>query len=135
MPRFKHHFMRIFVTLLVTVFFANTVYAGGMMVSANIGEAQSAAEINHSHEDTGFVAQGHAQHHQHISAAAQDGDVHDSKSHTACKQCNHCLACYSILLPSIPETMASANSPVLTLRVTSLYLSPTSPLLQRPPIA
>lgn len=135
MPRFKHHFMRIFVTLLVTVFFANTVYAGGMMVSANIGEAQPASAINHSHEDTGFVAEGHAQHHQHITVAAQNGDVHDSKSHTACKQCHHCLACFSIMLPTIPEIIASADKPVLAMSVTSLYLSPTSPLLQRPPIA
>lgn len=127
--------MRIFVTLLVTVFFANTVYAGGMMVSANSGEAQQVSAINHSHEDTDFVAEGHAQHHQHFSAAAQDGDVHDSKSHTACKQCHHCLACFSILLPTIPEMITSANKPVLAMSVTSLYLSPTSPLLQRPPIA
>lgn len=127
--------MRIFVTLLVTVFFANTVYAGGMMVSANIGEAQLVSAINHSHEDTSFVDEAHAQHHQHIPAATQDGDVHDSKSHTACKQCNHCLACFSILLPSIPEMIANADKPVLAMSVTSLYLSPTSPLLQRPPIA
>lgn len=105
------------------------------MVSANSDEAQQVSAINHSHEDTGYVAERHAQHHQHFSAAAQDGDVHDSKSHTACKQCHHCLACFSILLPTIPEMIASANKPVLAMSVTSLYLSPTSPLLQRPPIA
>jgi len=35
MRLFNHHFLRIFVTLLVTVFITNTVYAGDMMVSAS----------------------------------------------------------------------------------------------------
>lgn len=144
MPRFKHHFMRIFAVLLATVLIVNTVYAGGMMVSANFIQSQhvdkhtdehsNAHSHAYQHSDTSVTLQAHAQHHQHKTAHTND-DVHTPTSHNNCKQCNHCLACFSILMPAVLKIAASANQPVLAMSITSLYLSPTTPLLQRPPIA
>lgn len=140
MLRFKHYFMRIFAVLLTTMFIVNTVYAGSMMVSVNLTQFPSGDSTHHvQHHDgtgtgTGVAAHAHAQHHQHETDIANDVE-HKSASHHNCKQCNHCLACFSVLMPVVLEIATSTNQPVLAIGVTSLYSSPTSPLLQRPPIA
>jgi len=136
MLRFKHHFMRIFAVLLATVFIANTVYASSMMVSASFKQSRSNDVYSHEHKhgETGDMIHAHAQYHQHKTANSNH-DVHNAASHHNCKQCNHCLACFSILMPDLVEIAASTNQPVLAISSTSLYLSHVSPLLQRPPIA
>lgn len=133
MLRFKHHFMRIFTVLLATVFIANTVYAGSMMVSINLTQFASGDSTNHLHHHDGSGVEAQLITQQHSTANADD-DIHKPISHGSCKQCNHCLACFSVLMPAILKIAVSADKPVLAMSITSLYSSPASALLQRPPI-
>ncbi|MEK9824814.1 MAG: hypothetical protein VW395_00730, partial [Methylotenera sp.] len=118
-----------------------------MMVSANFTQSRHVDKhtekysekhsnvYSHEHNpsDTVVVVQAHAEHHQHKTDNANDVEQ-KSASHHNCKQCNHCLACFSVLMPAILKIAVSADKPVLAMSIASLYSSPASPLLQRPPI-
>jgi hypothetical protein len=131
MHLFNHHFLRIFVALLVTVFVANTVYAGGMMVSTAITQAQQTHVQQHAHS-TQHADLTHQ--HAHIGLSKHTLD-HKPASHGGCKHCNHCLACSSMMPSQLSNFTQGTHQVVLAITLTPLYLSPTSPQLQKPPIA
>lgn len=140
MRLFNHLFLRIFVALLVTMFIANTVYAGGMMVSTALTSAQQKQNVQqkpnsqqkqielHNHE---------AQHaHQHEHAVLNTHEIdHQAASHGGCKHCNHCLACSSMMANHAIKVIEDSHKPVMVTSPSPVYLSPTSPQLQKPPIA
>ena len=131
MRLFNHHFLRIFVALLVTMFVANTVYAGGMMVSTAITQAQQTHVQQHAHS-TQHADLTHQ--HAHIGLSKHTLD-HKPATHGGCKHCNHCLACSSMMPNQVTIVIGNVNNFVLAIGLTPLYLSPTSPQLQKPPIA
>lgn len=128
MRLFNHLFLRFFVALLVTMLIANTVYAGGMMVSTALTNAQQKPNALHNHE---------AQHaHQHEHAALNTHEIdHQAASHGGCKHCNHCLACSSMMANHAIKVIEDSHKPVMVTSPSPVYLSPTSPQLQKPPIA
>lgn len=129
MRSLKQHFSRFFVSLLAAMLIANTVYAGSMMVSVNFAQAtQQHDAVKHVHAEHQHVQSKHANDNA-------DDDASNSAAHASCKHCNHCLACFSMMVPSVLKLSAETSKPVLAIRYTSLYTSPTSPQLQRPPIA
>lgn len=131
MRLFNHHFLRIFVALLLTMFVANMVYAGGMMVSTVITPTQQALTQLHAHlTQHADVTHQHA----HIGLGKHTLD-HKPASHGGCKHCNHCLACSSMMPSQLSNFTQGAKQVVLAITLTPLYLSPTSPQLQKPPIA
>ena len=118
---FNHHFLRFFVALLATMLIANTVYAGGMMVSAAHTQAQQNHSMQHEHGHEQTVSNAHALDHK-------------PAAHGGCKHCNHCLACSSMMPNPAIILTEHANRPVLAVALSTLYLSPVSPQLQKPPI-
>jgi len=128
---FNHHFLRIFVALLLTMFVANMVYAGGMMVSTARTQTQQNQTAQQLHESQ------HAESaHQHLYDGLNAHEVdHKPASHGGCKHCNHCLACSSMMINSLIIKTINANKPVLVESISPLYLSHISPQLQKPPIA
>lgn len=125
----KQHFFRFFVSLLASMLIANTVYAGGVMVSENFAQATQQHEaVKHEHAEHQHAQSKHADENA-------DGAAHQTQSHANCKHCNHCLACFSMMMPSVFKLEAEASKSPLLIRYTFLYTSPTSPQLQRPPIA
>jgi Ni/Co efflux regulator RcnB len=140
MRLFNHLFLRIFVALLVTMLIANTVYAGGMMVSTALTNAQQKQNVQqksnvqqkqsalHNHE---------AQHaHQHAHAELNTHEIdHQTTSDGGCKHCNHCLACSSMMPNHAMKVIEDSHKAVMVTSSSPVYLSPTSPQLQKPPIA
>ncbi len=134
MRLFNHHFLRIFVVLLVTVFITNTVYAGSMMVSASFNtvavntsaQAQVVSEhtVEHHCDDHGSSG-------QHYSYQSHD----QSPSHGGCGHCNHCLACYSMMFYDQVNVASISSQPVLAIATHVLYLAPTNPQPNKPPIS
>ena len=124
----NHHFLRILVAMLVTVFVTNTVYAGNMMVSASGKLAMSAAV------ETQMMAEDVMAHHCHDQAgAAQSDSEHQSPSHSG-SHCHHCMACYSVILDSQLDVAAVRSQPVLAVAANVLYLAPVTPQPSKPPI-
>lgn len=130
MRLFNHLFLRIFVALLVTMLIANTVYAGGMMVSTALTNAQQKSNVQqkqsalHNHEA------------QHAHAALNTHEIdHQATSHGGCKHCNHCLACSSMMPNHAMKVIEDSHKAVMVTSSSPAYLSPTSPQLQKPPIA
>lgn len=125
MKLFHFHWLRTVVFLLLTVFVANTVYAGGMMMSVaieNLAESVS-VEVQQS------VNQ-HA-HHCHDQQQAKQ----KSQSRTGCNSCNHCLACFSIIPQSQLRALSIPKQMVFAVSFVQIYLSPISTQPQKPPIA
>jgi ferredoxin len=124
MRLFNHLFLRIFVALLVTMLIANTVYAGGMMVSTALTNVQQKQSALHNHEA------------QHAHAALNTHEIdHQATSHGGCKHCNHCLACSSMMPNHAMKIIEDSHKAVMVTSSSPAYLSPTSPQLQKPPIA
>lgn len=130
MVRIHHRLLKMLVALLVTMFLANTVYASGMMLTVSSTLPQHSEVMEHNH----MPEQSQAEHHQHEFASMHD-EAHKPAPHSGCKHCNHCLACFSMITPSVIKFATTINKPVLAILYTSLYTSPTSPQLQKPPIA
>jgi hypothetical protein len=149
MRLFNRHFLRIFVVLLVTVFITNTVYADSMMVSASFNSiavntsAHTASELtegHHCHEHASLD-----QHHsyqndsdknygsEYVSIGQQSHDK--SPSHGGCSHCNHCMACYSMMLYDQVNVAFISSQPVLAIATHVLYLAPTNPQPNKPPIS
>lgn len=161
MRLFGHHFLRnhflrilflrIWVTLLTAVFITNTVYAGSMMVSASFASMHgepvqitqtglAAAHVNaqHCHDRAGSGHQhaadahsaSHLSMHQSASQSTSSSQAHHSGSH-----CNHCMACFSMMVYDQPVMAAVSGQPVLVVASGVLYLAPTNPQPSKPPIA
>lgn len=149
MRLFNHHFLRIFVVLLVTVFITNTVYAGSMMVSASFNSiavnnsAQAVLETTEGHHCDDHASSDQHRSHQndsdknHSSADALiSQQSHDqSPSHGGCGHCNHCLACYSMMFYEQVNVASISSQPVLAIATHVLYLAPTNPQPNKPPIS
>ncbi len=128
MRLFNHHFLRILVALLVTVFVVNTVYAGNMMVSAS-----GKLAVNNAVE-TQMMAEDVMAHHCHDQASAGHPDSeHESPSHGG-SHCHDCLACYSVIINSQLTEIALHSLPVLAVAPSVLYLAPITPQPSKPPI-
>jgi hypothetical protein len=155
MRLFNHHFLGIFVALLVTVFVTNTVYAGSMMVSASFNTIAASAPVqsllhpqavlapaggHHCHDHAGSD-----QYHSHQNDSGKNhssADIlisnqsHDqSPSHGGCGHCNHCLACYSMMFYDQVNVAPVSSQPVLAIATHVLYLAPTNPQPNKPPIS
>lgn len=131
MPLFHHHFLRILVVLLVSVFMANTVYAGSMYpVTA---EAMSEHDMAHHCHEQADTDQHYSEHHQTASSQAGNQAEHQSQSHGG-SHCHHCMACYSMILDVQPEVASVSSKPVLAVTVNVLYLAPVNPQPSKPPI-
>ncbi len=130
MKLFHFHLFRTFVFLLLTVFVANTVYAGGMMTSVAVENlAESVAENVE-------VQQSVNQHEQHAHHCHdQQQTKQKSQSHTGCDSCNHCLACFSIIPQSQLRTISIPKQMILAIVFEKIYLSPVRAQPQKPPIA
>jgi len=143
MRLFGHHFLRILVALLTTVLIANTVYAGSMMVSASFGSMHgapaqitqtrlAAAHVNsrHCHDQAGSWHQHDIDAHSASHPSAPSSQMHHSEGH-----CNHCMACFSMMVYDQPAMVAVSGQPVLAVATGVLYLAPTNPQPSKPPIA
>lgn len=129
MRLFNHHFLRILVAMLVAVFVANTVYAGGMMVSAS-GSMLDMNPAAETHAITADVTT----HHCHDQAISDQLDAgHESESHAA-SHCHDCMACYSFILNRQLDVAAVRSQPVLAVTANVLYLAPITPQPSKPPI-
>lgn len=141
MRLFSHHFLRTFVALLLAVFISNTVYAGGMMVSYDAGGATVSMspkatdhDIAHHCHDSGGSGQHHAGWDEGAVLAFSTHQSH-SQSHSGCSQCNHCMACYSMMIHSPIKLVSEPSQPVLAIAVSVHYLAPTNPQPNKPPIS
>jgi len=135
---FNHHFLRILVVLLTAVLITNTVYAGGMMVSASFGgmHGESAqTELAAVHVQT-----------QHCHEPGSPGDHRDADalsvnhqpshlSHHNCGQCNHCMACFSMMVCDQLNVASISSQPVLAIATHELYLAPANSQPNKPPIS
>jgi hypothetical protein len=151
---FNHHFLRIFVVLLITVFISNTVYAGGMMVSASLDSvavnaslqspikltaqshiASKHGEAHNCHHHDSFD-QNHAHQYHGAGDTLISHQAHDqSPSHGSCSHCNHCMACYSMILYDQVNVASISSQPVLAIANRVLYQAPTTPQPNKPPIS
>lgn len=144
MRLFNHHFLRIFVVLLVTVFITDTVYAGSMMMSASLeshvvnASMQTQAVSTHADEHHqhayGSLDQNHT-HQHHDAGDSLTSHQHQSPSHGSCSDCNHCMACYSMMLDDQVKMASISSQPVLAIATHVLYLAPTNPQPNKPPIS
>ncbi len=79
----------------------------------------SDSEKNHHSADTLISQQSHDQ----------------SPSHGGCSHCNHCLACYSMMFYDQVNVASISSQPVLAIATHVLYLAPTNPQPNKPPIS
>ncbi|WP_131800935.1 hypothetical protein [Methylovorus sp. MM2] len=112
--------MRAFIFVLMTIFVANSVYAGTMMTAAKT------AVDAHAHHEVAM----------HMDGMMHDTQMphHDTDQHHS-GYCHDCLACLNMLpvdisthTPVIPDALSIVMHDVL-------YSSPATPTLQRPPIS
>ena len=124
--RFKQlNSLRLFIFLLLTVFFTDTVYASGMMEADQFCVNHTVTIESNSHD-------GHDMNHQesHKHDAEQK---HATNDH--CSKCGHCMACFTVLPPSQLDNM---QAQVLAIEVSLFepsYHSHISSQPQRPPIS
>ena len=146
MRLFNHHFLRIFVAFLITVFISNTVYAGGMMVSASFDnnaihtpvQPQAVlehSEVRHCHDQISSGEHDSDEYLRAIDASISHQSHHQSPSHGGCSHCNHCMACYSMMLDDQVKVESISSQPVLAITTHVLYLAPTNPQPNKPPIS
>lgn len=123
---FKHlKSLRTFTFLLLTVFFADTVYASGMMVVDQLATNHSSIS-EHCIESTN--ADLHSDHHKHDTQQKQSSNDH-------CSKCGHCMACFTVLPPSQIDNMQSQLQAITVSLFEPSYLSHVSAQPQRPPIS
>lgn len=116
---------RLFIFLLLTIFFTDTVYASGMMVADQLCDNHTVSTESHNHDDDDKIQNDH---HKHDAGQTQSTNDH-------CSKCGHCMACFTILPPS---KLANMQSQVQLIEVRLFepdYLSHVSAQPQRPPIS
>lgn len=116
---------RIFIFLLLTVFFTDTVYATGMMVVDQLSANHTVSAKSHIHE-------GHDinQHDNHNHDTGQKQSTNDH-----CSKCGHCMACFTILPPSKLANMQPQVQAIEASLFEPDYLSHVGAQPQRPPIS
>lgn len=116
---------RIFIFLLLTIFFLDTAYAGGMMVAYQLCDNHTVSTESYDHEGHDMI-----QHDHHKHDAGQKQSTNDQ-----CSKCGHCMACFTILPPS---KLANIQSQVQAIEASLLepeYLSHVGAQPHRPPIS
>ncbi len=113
---------RVLIFLLLTVFLTNTVYASGMMSTAQLPANNSAID-HHAGDGDHSAHQNHDQKHE---------PQHSSGDH--CSKSTHCMACFSFLSPSEFNQFNSQVAAIAILLFKPIYLSYISAQPQRPPI-
>ena len=117
--------LRVFIYLLLTVFFSDTVYASGMMVADQLCANHTASVESHTHDGHDINQDDHHKH----------GDDHKQSTNDHCSKCGHCMACFTVLPPSQLDNM---QAQVLAIEVSLLepcYHSHINAQPQRPPIS
>ena len=124
--RFKQlRLLRMFIFLLLTVFFTDTVYASGMMTSDQMCGNHAVGSENHTHDGHDIHQNDH---HKHDEAHKQFPNDH-------CSKCGHCMACFSVLPPSQLDNMQSQPQTIAVCLFEPSYLSHISAQLNKPPIS
>lgn len=78
----------------------------------------------------------HNCHHHDAADSLISPQAHDqSPSHGSCSHCNHCMACYSMILYDQVNVASISSQPVLVIANHVLYLAPTTPQPNKPPIS
>lgn len=117
--------IRIFIYLLLTVFFSDTVYASGMMVADQLCVNHTVSTESHNHDDHDMIQHDH---HKHDAGQKQSTNDH-------CSKCGHCMACFTILPPSQLDNMQSQVQAIEVSLFEPTYYSHISAQPQRPPIS
>lgn len=117
--------LRVFIFLLLTIFFTDTVYASGMMVADQLCANHTVSTEGHNHDDHDMIQH---EHHQHDAGQKQSTNDH-------CSKCGHCMACFTILPPSQLDKMQSQIQATTISLFEPSYLSHISAQPQRPPIS
>lgn len=122
---FKQSKFRIYIYLLLTVFFLDTVYASGMMAADQLcaNHTMKAEVHNHDANDT----YQHEHHHVHADKTQSTNDH--------CVKCGHCMACFNVLPPSKLASMKSQDQTNDIDLFKPAYLSHVSTQPQKPPIS
>lgn len=114
--------LRIFIYLLLTVFFSDTVYASGMMVADQLCVNHTVSSTSHNHEMIQY------DHHKHDAGQKQSANDH-------CSKCGHCMACFTVLPPSQLDKIQSQVQAIEVTLFEPSYHSHVSAQPQRPPIS
>ena len=94
--KFRHlRSFRVFIFLMLTIFFTDTVYASGMMVADQLCDNNSASIESHNHDEHDMN-----KHENHQHDAGQKQSTNDQ-----CSNCDHCMACFTVLPPSQLDKM------------------------------
>lgn len=125
----QFNMLRQFIFLLLTVFITESVYANGMMIDErNSGSNSRQITINNDN---------HVEHCHDMQSTPQSQAHSDNKhqSKSSCSNCSHCLACFTMISQRQFAVICMRSDKILASALTETYLSPTSTLLQKPPIA
>lgn len=127
--------LKLFIFLLLTVFITESVYANGMMIiERNSGSSSRQIAINNdNHVEHCHDMQTTQQDHAHSDNKPQSHNKQQSQS--SCTNCSHCLACFSMIPQGQFSVIFMRSQKILATALAETYLSPTSTLLQKPPIA
>ena len=117
--------LRIFIYMLLMVFFTDTVYASGMMVADQLCANHTVTTESHNHDGHDME---HPENHKHD--AGQKQSTNDN-----CAKCGHCMACFTVLPPSQSENMQSQVQAIEVSSFEPSYHSYISAQPQRPPIS
>ncbi|MBC7787790.1 MAG: hypothetical protein H7Z18_10285 [Methylophilaceae bacterium] len=117
--------LRVFILLLLIVFFTDTVYASGKMAADQMCTNYTFSAENHTHD--GHDIHQH-EHHKHDAADKQSPNDH-------CSKCGHCMACFSVLPPSQLDNMQSQPQTIAVCLFEPSYLSHVIAQLNKPPIS
>lgn len=116
---------RVFIFMLLTVFFTDTVYASGMMVADQLCDNHTASTETHHHDDHDMIQHDH---HQHDTTQKQSSNDH-------CSKCGHCMACFTVLPPSQLDNIQFQHQTIEVSLFEPSYHSHISAQPQRPPIS
>lgn len=115
---------RIFIFLLLTIFFTDTVYASGMMVADQLCVNHTVSTIQ-NHNDHEMMMHDH---HHHDAGQKKSSNDH-------CSKCGHCMACFTILPPSQLNSIQSYVQAIEVSLFEPNYLSHITAQPKRPPIS
>ena len=116
--------LRIFIYILLMVFFTDTVYASGMMVADQLCADHTVSAESHHH---GSHDMDHSENH--------DQDYQKQSTNDQCNKCGHCMACFTVLPPSQIDNMQSQLQAIENSLFELSYHSYISAQPQRPPIS
>lgn len=116
---------RIFIFLLLTVFFTDTVYASGMMVADQLCANHTVSAESHTHDGHDMNQNDHH----------KNGDDQKQSANDHCSKCGHCMACFTILPPSQLDNMQSQVQAIEVSLFEPSYHSHIITQPQRPPIS